>query len=201
MIISRISAFIIVTILLFLKLRKSTIVRKKLIIILTLALTIIVVSLSMWFPVENLFVTFNTPEQAFNYASAGTIESIDYGKNSCMVNYTQLNGAHSHYLIPKSQNGYKLSKQFDDEFVKNISCKYGDISATKYSGTSDYFFFGTYISHENEIHIADKNGKEIKYTYSDIQGSNDKWIFYHFYLDGYSSQDFIVVDSDKIYLS
>lgn len=196
--ISRIIILLTVSLILIIRIRKSKILRKKLAVILTISLCIVAFLLTMWFPIENLFIEFSTPEQAFNYGGIGEIQSIDYGKNSCMVVYSQNNDSLASYIIPKHGNGYKLPTQFDQKIVNVVLSKYGNIQVYSLAGTGDYYFIGVSTSNSKEINISDSSASKIKYTVKSNNVSDDKTIIYHSYVENYSNLYYILFNGNKI---
>ena len=88
--------------------KKSRIGRKKLASFLAVVLFAAVISLSAMFPVENLFVNFESPERVFHYTTSGEIDEIIYGQDSCLVVYAKENNTCGHYMIPRMAKGYKI---------------------------------------------------------------------------------------------
>lgn len=107
-IIPRIVIWLVASVLVILRIRATNIVRKRLVGFLSVALCLIIVSASAVYPVENLFVDFKSPESVFNYTNFGEVNDIVYGKESCMVIYTDRNSSGGHYIIPRSEKGYKI---------------------------------------------------------------------------------------------
>lgn len=64
-------------------------------------------SLSSLIPVENLFITFSTPQDVFNYSVIGDINTVVEGEKSALILYTN-EGAISRSIIPKSKTGWKI---------------------------------------------------------------------------------------------
>lgn len=109
-------------------------------------------------PFENSFVSFNSPESAYDYADFGKSEVllVVEGKNSDLV-IGNNDGVHSYLIIPKNKEGWKIGRGID---VKKIAQKYfGEIRVCVYQHrpTDEYF-----------ITIADTNG-----GYLDLSDSNN----------------------------
>ena len=69
-------------------------------------------------PVENLFVTYKSPEDVFSYLENGEIEEIIEGDESCLVVYSQRANKIASQLVPKSIDGYALPGIFSKKYVK-----------------------------------------------------------------------------------
>lgn len=77
-------------------------------------LFIILGMVSMYFPVENLFVRFSTVEDAVRYYNGTDIALLSEGENSCGV-YVQKNkneATYSWICIPKDEKGYTLPPMY-----------------------------------------------------------------------------------------
>ena len=52
----------------------------------------------------------------------GKIDDIVYGKQSCMIIYSDYNKTISHLIIPKSETGYKIPSYFySKKFSTNLT--------------------------------------------------------------------------------
>lgn len=64
------------------------------------------------FPVENLWMKFNNPEEIIEYDKKGTADNIIIGKDSCMIVYSTGNQHNGLYFAPKNENNYILPNFF-----------------------------------------------------------------------------------------
>lgn len=71
--------------------------RKKIRILAVAIVCLLLVTLTVLFPLENLFVSFPSPEEAFGYCRRGEIVDVVQGESSCMIVYT--NGSDSDYSL------------------------------------------------------------------------------------------------------
>ena len=146
--------------------RKSKIVRKKFIAILTIFLCMLLVSVSAMFPVENLFINFKSPERVFHYAESGNIDEIIYGKDSCMVIYSKANSTVGTYIIPKVAKGYNIPSYFATENVFHQFDEKGIFDVYHVKGTHDCYIFATVHLKEKDNVIEVYNEKSEKVAIS-----------------------------------
>ena len=92
----RIVLWLIISSFVVLKIRKTKIVRKKLVSFLIVVLCLGLISVSGMFPIENLFINFKSPESVFNYTNSGKVNDVLYGKESCMAIYSNWNSTGGH---------------------------------------------------------------------------------------------------------
>lgn len=178
--------------------KKSKVVRKKLVFGLSVAFCTVMISVFGMFPVENLFVTFQSPESVFHYTNNGEIDEIIYGKESCLVVYAEANNTVGHYIIPKSAKGYKIPNYF---MVKKVSHKFdenGLFDVYQVRGTQDYYIFGTVHLNENDNQIDIYNELDEKVESNIVRIDNASFIY--FYLHDFSDEYYMIVNGEKVFI-
>ena len=195
----RIVLWVVVSAFAVFKIRTSKIARKKLSIILIIALCMVLISASAMFPVENLFINFKSPENVFNYTSFGKIDEIIYGRESCMVIYSKGNSTGGHYIIPKAEKGYKIPNYFVTKKVSHKFDKDGLFDVYSVKGTQDYYVFGTVCLKENDnaIDIFDSEDEKIE---SNIVRVGDT-SFIYFFLDDFQKGYYLLINGEKVSIS
>lgn len=101
-------------------------------------LMVVLLSASAYVPVENLFFTFRSVDDAFSYEFEGDIQAVMEGHDSAMVLFSY-NDVTSTAVFPKGRNGWKLGTYFSYKkvFWTYLNSYLVDIYHAK--GTSDYF--------------------------------------------------------------
>ena len=70
-----------------------------------------------FFPIENLFLTFHSPEAAYRFQSSGVTDiQVIEGEQSAFVWGTDKDDAIAFRIIPKTDKGWKCSGVFDVDF-------------------------------------------------------------------------------------
>lgn len=195
--ISRLILLILLLLISVIAIRKSNIKRKRLSTIILSLLSFALVLISYWYPVENLFITFSTPEQAFNYSAIGKIESIEYGKDSCFIVYKDNINSYSNLMLPKKGNGYQLPNEFDCKRVNSVLSRYSSVDIYKFRKTNDLYIIGLTTSNSQDTKISDSCNSDFSYSVKAIDKTDDKSIIYYAYIKDYSDY-YVVFNGNKI---
>lgn len=92
---------------------------------------------SMFVPIENMFMKFKTPENAFKYVSFENVKTVVYGKKSAFVIGE---GNESNYLIvPKGKDGWKIGRGLDTIRLSNLYVDGIIVRVYQYKTTKEYF--------------------------------------------------------------
>ena len=122
-------------------------------------------------PFENLFVTYSSLEDAFEYSCVGDIVETADGSESSAVLYEEKVNVYKVFYAKKRGSGYKLSSSFADKnyaegrlFVKSLS-----VYATVYKvrGTSDFYLYVLTASSEKPI-LSHSLGTELVPIYESV---------------------------------
>lgn len=196
-ILPRIVIWLVASVIVVLIIRATNIVRKGLVGFLSVALCLIIVSVSAVYPVENLFVDFKSPESVFNYTNFGEVNDIVYGKESCMVIYTDRNSSGGHYIIPRSEKGYKIPSFFASKKVSNKFDKEGNFDVYNVSGTNDYYVVGIILSNTVEPEIIDSENRPVKYITIDMGDTETKTVVIYSYVENFNNDSYLIIDGVK----
>lgn len=180
------------------KIRKTKIVRKKLASVLACVLSLILVTVSSMYPVENLFVRFKSPESVFNYANFGKIKDVVYGKESCMIIFTNRDGVGQHYIMPKVENGYKIPNQFASKKIFNRFDSSGNFDVYHVSGTQDYYIVGKTLSNSAEQKIVDCYNRPVKNISYSMGKTETKKVVVYSYIENFNNDYSLVINGEKI---
>ncbi len=120
-------------------LKKSNIINKKKAVIILFIIFLILSFISCLYLVENLFITFKSPRQAYNYIQHKEKDLLVLnGKRSSLVIGGYNSSKSSLELILKKNDGWKLSK-FDLKQVKHTYLDGVFILVYKYKNYDDYY--------------------------------------------------------------
>ena len=72
---------------------------------------IVLISISVFFPIENAFLTFSSPQTSYAYNHLGKVELVVDGEKTSFVVAKKDNGD-AYAMIPKCKNGWKLGMGF-----------------------------------------------------------------------------------------
>jgi hypothetical protein len=198
--------WILVTVLL---LRFTLLGKKKLYIILTVIVCIVGLNtLSVQFPIENLFFSFESPESAFQYYHGGKmvgniVEVVD-GKSSSMIVFSENNDFGWVFITPETDKGYVIPSWLTvKKYTRNIDEKaYGpfivDITIYRVIDTNDYFYYGSIITEEENVTIIDSNNVNVKHFYRDIKTSYISAIIFYGYIENLTGDYHFLIGDLKV---
>ena len=161
---------------------------------------IVVIYSGMFFvPFENLFVTFDSPIAVYNYSHLGGTNikvEIEGEYSSCIVDF-ESESKTTFAIIPKEENGWKITTGFDDKIV--FSAFTGGVSANVYQfkDTNDYYISILDLTKE-ESTIVDEYDTE----FQSLVFRNDKGVitdaWHYAYIPYFDSQYTITVNGNKV---
>lgn len=135
-------------------------------------IVIVFIQLLRSFPLENMFMDFDTPDAAFHYATKREILSTIENEKSCIVYYYGSEGI-TWSVLPKSKKGWKLpvdNALFPQETgISNKSmlpefCSQCNYTIQRYYDTSDYYLLiSAFIYEEDDLEITDNYEANISY--------------------------------------
>lgn len=196
---SRIIFIVIILILTILLIKKK--IYKKLVLIVCIILCLIIVSLSAIYPVENIFISFKSQEDVFKYANSGKIEAIANGEKSSMIIYSNGNNSYSHYIVPKTENGYKIPNFFSEKKIAHKFGGYGSFDVYSLSGTNDFFVDGLLTLDSSNQKIVDSNKRLINYiVLHENPDTNTKSVLIYSNLKDITDDYYLIINDQKIRL-
>ena len=113
------------------------------------------------FPIENLFLSFDSPEAVFHYCRSGKTEFVVNGHESCLISYRQGENEYSQIIIPKTKEGYKIPVSFRLETAESRDDYNIHSDMLHLSGTSVYYIRGTVFEDMSSTKIVDSSGNEV----------------------------------------
>ena len=153
----------------------------------------VITLISAAYPIENLFVSFQTPEDAFEYRTHLTAEHVIYGQDSSMVFGRKANEPLAEFVIPRSESGWKLGSDND------LSICYGMrpfdgfyITVERFRDTDDYYI-SILDSTQTDKNITDKNGTSFFKGYQDKDSCS-----YYAYVNRFDMDYYIIVNGVQI---
>lgn len=176
-------------------LSKKKLLSKKPVVCIVGAVGLLLASLIAIFPVENIFVRFNTVDEIFSYTTTGQIEKIIEGEHSCLVFYKRDNDEYAQTFFLKDENGYMLSSFYSRSEIKKVNVTDKVLSICNISDTSDYYITGFLSTETDDIKLASDKGEVI----SDSCYFSERDIFICFVKD-YTEDIYLLCGEEKIEL-
>ncbi|GEM_PF-3604158 len=154
------------------------------------------------FPVENLWMKFNNPEEIIEYDKKGTADNIIIGKDSCMIVYSTGNQHNGLYFAPKNENNYILPNFFTKKNIHHEFNDFGQIDVYNVSGTDDYYVCAFFYRHGDTINFSDSLGSNAVVVKDEILTDSDGIGEYFYYcLNGIPSNYSISVNGEEKFIS
>lgn len=101
----------------------------------------VVISSLLWFvPLENLFMTFDSPEDSYRYFNEpdSDIKWVVNGNDSDLV-VGNIDGVSSHFIINRAENGWKVGLGINRMTVAQKMFDYGVVYVFRAHGSGDYY--------------------------------------------------------------
>jgi len=179
--------------------KKSKMVNKKKLSIIAFALCMILASVSSLFPVENLLISFEKPEDVLKYSSNIRVldtEEFVYGNDSCMLVYLKKYES-GHSIIPKSTDGYKIPSLFSVRRTLQKIDDDGMFDVYNVVGTSDYYVIGR-ISSTEEVSIVDSNDYAVRFI--DIWMNEEYSVILFGFIEHFTYDYYLVINGEIVEL-
>lgn len=189
-----------ILIILLLVIKKSAVKRKKILSIVLAVSCTLSFGLLTLFPLENYFVSFNSPEAAFNYCYSGEIQDIVEGDSSIMIIYSSNNNTTSFAFMPKDLTGYKIQISFSYDKIYNKLMERGDISIYKVKNTKDHYFVRGAISSVDTENISDSCDSYFRSIIKKIPNSTNSNILTYAFIESFDDNYFYFLNNEKIYI-
>lgn len=153
---------------------------------LSTVISIMLLLVLCFIPVENLFYTFDSPEDAYTYFNYGReVELVVSGDESDLVIGSQ-DGSYTYLIVPKTDDGWKVGLGIDTKRRAKSGSDGTFITIFQYKNTADYFVEVTVIG-ESVASISDSY--DSKFYTLDRQSSLSKSVVtYYAYMPNFDSQ-------------
>lgn len=89
-------------------------------------------------PIENIFVTFSSPESAYHYTRSEPVKIVVTGSTTDLVVAGGTDN-NTFLILPKAQAGWKISLGYNDRWVLNTFCGETSVSVLRYKNTNEYY--------------------------------------------------------------
>lgn len=161
------------------------------------AIAAAIISTGLYFvPIENLFLTFSTPEEAFGYVCGGEVLlKVEGTTTDFVVSFD--NGIYKNLIVPGSDGKWKLGFGIDMKKQVIIFCNKAAIVVYKYKNTNEYYIVISGTS-DKQFVLNDNLDSDFYYYGQalDIENSDTKWQICAAYIPGYNNQ-YVLNINDK----
>ncbi len=152
-----------------------------------------------YFPFENLFFSFDSPKDAFEYANEGDIVAVITGDETEIILYQASETSASTIPVKKDNGKYKICRIISQNVLQKAYFDSYSIRVIKIKNTSDCYIeiYGV-VDDDNIISIEDTNSKLFTPIYeSSISGTSKKIVRFVEYIE-YSENYKISINGNTI---
>ena len=197
---------ILVIVLVFILFKVIHIKTKKKVLIISLFGLVFYIAI-MCTPIENLFISFDTPTEALSYYDPFVGKVIDTfeGNETCMIITQKYVNESGVSYVKKSSDGYKVLSPIHFRYsVKSKLDGHGSIKFFRVFGTSDYYLDGNCISDSGTINkVSDSLNSDIKvilvYDFNKNNVNLKDYLIFG-YLNNYENNYSLMIDNTVIEL-
>ena len=160
----------------------------------------VILSLSYFLPVENIFYVFREPEDVFKYKCRGEITDIMEGNHSAMILYRDRN-ENLFEMIPRNKEGWKIGTYFSYKKVLSTQCDLTIVTIYNCKNSNDYYIIIMDLfvhQSENQSIITDNINTEFNNFSKNIQNTDMKDIIYYGYTNQFT-EDYKLTINGKTY--
>lgn len=178
---------------------KRAALRKKTVMALIFA-TIGLAMLLRFCPVENVFISFDSPESVFHYMRAGEIQSVVEGEHSALVVYSKDQSTSSTQVVEKTDGTYKIPvfgvlKSVDSGALDTTA---GHYEVLQVSGTEDYYICVSVMMTNPVVSVSDSFSDDVSYTVSEMVGSNTSVVSIYTYSNEWPDNYYLDINENRI---
>lgn len=166
---------------------------KKFQLILFVICILVLWSVSGLLPVENIFITFSSPEKAYEYVNSEKIQLVVEGDHTVLVVGKESPRKYVYLIIPKSDSGWKIGRGLDTKLIKQKVVDEIVVRVYQYRNTDDYYVTVSDVR-GNVVDINDNNDS-IFHVLEEIEGS---YYTYYAYVNKITDQYSITVNGEEV---
>ena len=193
----RVIFFIIIFLIGIFILKKLSLIHKKKFRVVLIVICVILTTILSLFPIENVFVTFSTPEAAYKYFnSCPAILTVNGEKTDLVIG--EKDSAYVYRIIPKSNKGWKIGNSLDTKmkFQKIV----GEVAIYGYQYKNSEELYVA-ISHKYGKTLEIRDSKQSEFlclTDKDVKSTSE--YTYYAYIGDVDENYYICIGDEKIYL-
>lgn len=166
--------------------------------VITVAITVLLYLLISVVPFENLFVSFTSPESAYNYFKFGNSNTVLVADGEhCSFVLDRHKDYDSYKFIPKTENGWKLPSFLNAKTVAKHLSERGQFYIYQFDDTDDYFIVVNNINRE-ELKVSDRCDSEFYPLEIQFNDDGEKYYDYYAFIKDYSADYYVTINGSKI---
>ena len=179
-------------------LEKFTALRKRVVYTVAISISMLFCIALVFWPFENLFVTFDSPDAAYEYFNPGNSNIVlTIEGDACDFVIDRKDNSDSILMIPKNQNGWKVGIGSNTKRITHQASNGIIISVYQYKNTNDYFI--TILDTEGGESIISDDYDTVFYPLEEKnEFLGEIFVTYYAHVSNFDSQYSVVVNGSKI---
>lgn len=184
-----------------LTIKRSKTVHKRKKYIISAIVAIVLMTTLAFVPVENLFITFNSPEAVYNYVNFGnsSVKLVVDGNESDLV-IGEKADSDIYLIVPKNADGWKIGIPLN---TKMITKKVFDdiiICVYQYKNTNDYFI-SIFDVNGGYLQLSDSYDSDFVCSERINNSLGKTFVTYYSNISEFNSQYWLSINGEKFILS
>lgn len=178
--------------------KASKLIRKRVLYVVSTSISVVLFIVLVFLPLENMFITFDSPEEAYEYYILGesNIELVVEGRD-CDLVIDRNNESDTYLIIPKTKYGWKIGIGSDTKRIAGSLSNGISVSVYQYKDTNDYFIT-IFDINGGEANVSDSCNTEF-YSLEKSNSSLEKtFVTYYAHIYEFNSQYSLEVNGSKI---
>lgn len=189
----------IVLILLILFIKKSKILHKKVLYFISTISIIIIVTISVFIPFENAFISFYSPETVYKYMGFENynINLVINGNDTDMV-IGGKNTTTSHLIVPKTSDGWKIGITSNTKIISRTYTDKISVHIYQYKNSDDYYIT-IYDNNGGYTKVSDNYNSEFLTLKSNNKHLEKTFVTYYAHIPKFDQDYHITINGKDIY--
>lgn len=184
---------------LFILIKKSKTANKRLACMISAVITLAFICILTLFPLENVLVTFTTPESAFKYVNMEPDVKLSvYGENTCLI-IGEKSGVSNILIIPKSEKGWNIDVGKNTKMINQKVYDSIAVSVYQHTQTGDCYI-SVMDTNGNEIQLSDNCNSSFMVSEKSNNALNKTYFRYYAYISDYDEDYQLVLNGRAYYL-
>lgn len=180
----------------FALIRKLYIIRKQLWLISAFIMAIIITTISALIPIENAFVTFSSPQSAYNYNNSGSVKLIVNGEKTDFIVGSK-GDTNVYIIVPKSNDGWKLGMGLDTKRIAKTISDGISVYVYQYKNSDDYYI-SVLDTSGGPSDVTDNRSSKFQCLEKSNSALNETFYTYYAYVNDYNDQYVLTVNGKTI---
>ena len=178
--------------------RKNRSEKKRVLYICTAVITVILITVLAFIPLENVFISFDSPEEAYSYTSwaKADVKQVVYGDESALVVGDKFD-SEEYLIIPKGRQGWQVGLGINTKRLVTRAIENVTVHVYQYKNTADYYVIVQNIGSKT-VQIQDCYGTTFQVSEECVNASEMKFCTYYAHISNFDEQYWIRINDETV---